>query len=465
MNPLNRGVKNAFRNPVRTLSITLILGLTIGLCLVMLIAHQAVNKKIDDIKSSVGNTITIQPAGFSFFSQANNALITSQLDKVKSAAHISSVTESLTDRLITTGSSQPAFDGNNDANSNNQTNLTSPVTIGGRGGRFLLNGGSGSLPTNFSPPITIVGTNDTTHLDGNSLDITSGRTVDGNADDNDALISQAMASKNNLKAGSTFTAYGTNLTVAGIFSTSNRGTENTVVASLPALQRLTNQSGDVTSAVATVDSADNLASATNAVKSILGSNADVTNAQDQADNTVKPLQNVKTISMVSLIGAVVAGGIIIFLVMLMIVRERRREIGILKAIGATNIKVIWQFVIEAVTLTVVAAVIGIIIGVAAASPVTNTLVSNASTSNTPSFGPNGGGFGRRGLGSVMGPDFVARGRGLGVVRSNIANIHTAVGWSIIIYGLLAAAAIAIIGSGLASYLITKVRPAEVMRTE
>jgi putative ABC transport system permease protein len=473
MNPQSRGVKNAFRNPVRTLSITLILGLAIGLCLVMLVAYQAVNKKINDVKSSVGNTITIQPAGFNSLSQANNALSTSQLDKVKNSSHITSLTESLTDRLTTTGSSQPSFGiGNNDnSNSNNQTSLSSPVTINTNGGgRFFVNGG-GSLPTNFSPPITIVGSTDTSHIQSTTLTITSGKNIDGSADSSNALISEAMASKNNLKVGSTFTAYGTDLTVAGIYKTTTGSADNTVVVALPTLQRLTNQSGDVTSATATVDSADNLASSTNTVKSLLGSSADVTNAQDQADNTVKPLENVKTISLVSLIGAVIAGGVIIFLVMLMVVRERRREIGILKAIGATNYKVIWQFVVEAVTLTMAAAAIGIVIGVAAASPVTNTLVNNAASSSTSTVSQTrggGGNFAGPGLGSPSGssgPSFTARGRGLGAVSSNITNIHTAVGWSIIIYGLLAAAAIAVIGSSLSSFLIAKVRPAEVMRTE
>jgi putative ABC transport system permease protein len=47
----------------------------------------------------------------------------------------------------------------------------------------------------------------------------------------------------------------------------------------------------------------------------------------------------------------------------------------------------------------------------------------------------------------------------------VTNIHAAVGWNIILYGLAAAVAIALIGSALSSYLIAKVRPAEVMRTE
>ena len=41
MNAVSRGVRNAFRNATRTTSIILILGLTIGLSFVMLIAHRA----------------------------------------------------------------------------------------------------------------------------------------------------------------------------------------------------------------------------------------------------------------------------------------------------------------------------------------------------------------------------------------------------------------------------------------
>jgi putative ABC transport system permease protein len=53
----------------------------------------------------------------------------------------------------------------------------------------------------------------------------------------------------------------------------------------------------------------------------------------------------------------------------------------------------------------------------------------------------------------------------GGLRNNLSSIHAAVGWSIILYGLAAAVIIAVVGSALASFLIAKVRPAEVMRAE
>ncbi len=280
-----------------------------------------------------------------------------------------------------------------------------------------------------------------------------------------------MAAKNNLKVGSTFTAYGKTLTVSGIFTvgSSDEAGAGTVIVSLPTEQSLSGQTGDITSAVVTVDSLDNLDSVTSAIKNDLGSAADVTSAQTEANNTVAPLNSVKTISLYSLIGAVIAGGLITLLTMVMIVRERRREIGVIKAIGASNVKVMTQFAAEAVTLTLMGAVVGIIIGVAAGNPITKLLITNSSssTTSTAAAGAGGGGFRAGGGGGFGGGTgrFTAGGRGIGGVRSDITNIHAVIGWDIIIYGIVAAIVIAVIGSAFVSLLIARIRPAEVMRTE
>ncbi len=74
MNVVTRGIRNAFRNKIRTFSIIVILGLSVGLALAMLIANQAVGQKIDSVKSSVGNTVSIAPAGVRGFEGGGNAL-------------------------------------------------------------------------------------------------------------------------------------------------------------------------------------------------------------------------------------------------------------------------------------------------------------------------------------------------------------------------------------------------------
>jgi putative ABC transport system permease protein len=453
MNVITRGMRNALRSPVRSGAIVLLLAISIGLILAMLVARTSVNAKISEVKATTATEITINPAGIKGGLGGGDPLTADQVKKITDTAHISTVSSTLTDQLGTT-----------------DTNLAPSFELGAFGKRQMRFESSDSAPTTdaapedstnapvrrtFSPRTSVTGTtNPETMIATDKL--TSGTMIDGSSSNLEALVGKALAEKNSLKVGSTFTAYGKNITVKGIFDSGNAFENNGLVMPLSTLQTLTSQPGAVNVVTATADSSDNVAGVVTALKTALGDKADITSQQEQSNESLKPLESIAGLALSGVIGAAIASAAIILLSMIMVVRERRREIGVIKAIGGTNAKVVTQFTVEALTLTVIGGLIGLVLGVLVSGPMTQSLVVNSETSTQQDKQTNG-----RPLRIIGGPV-----RGIGnQLNNNIHNVTSTLTPQTIAGSIGIILLIAIIGSAIPAWAIARVRPAEVLRTE
>lgn len=156
------------------------------------------------------------------------------------------------------------------------------------------------------------------------------------------------------------------LTVVGIFETGSDLEDFNIVGDLTAVQELAGLEADeVSSFTIRADSAENVedvAAQAEALFGEAGAGVRVTIAKDLLGQVNDTLDIVRGFLTVVSVVAAVAGGMSIFVIMLMSVTERTREFGILKAAGWSNGNLLVAVIVESVLLALIGAVIGLGIG-------------------------------------------------------------------------------------------------------
>ncbi|NWG11026.1 ABC transporter permease [Candidatus Bathyarchaeota archaeon] len=109
--------------------------------------------------------------------------------------------------------------------------------------------------------------------------------------------------------------------------------------------------------------------------------------QTMLNNAESTLSQTQTVAFQEIVIAIGATSLIVLFTMLYTVRERTKEIGVLKAIGFSKGNVMSQFMLEGIMISLIAGVVGVVIGIVGAPLISSLLLPSVNQ-----LSPQQGGF-------------------------------------------------------------------------
>ncbi len=129
-----------------------------------------------------------------------------------------------------------------------------------------------------------------------------------------------------------------------------------------------------------MDAADNVAQVEADLRALLEGQADILTEQASANFTAETLRSISANSLLVAAVTAVVGALVTAFFMMLVTRERTREIGVLKAIGASDGDVALQFAAESLALALVGGPAGLIVAAVAGAVLVPTILGAAGAS-------------------------------------------------------------------------------------
>ena len=209
------------------------------------------------------------------------------------------------------------------------------------------------------------------------------------------VISEELAELNKLEVGDTITLVNPDdssltytLTVTGIYKenteTSNdmssmfTNSANTIITNSSVVEKMKEDSDKISLTVTPtfiLTSKDVVDEFTSEVREKgLSEYYQITDNVETVEAATKSINNVKTFATTFLIITLIIGGVVLFVINMINIRERKYEIGVLRTIGMKRSLVVLQFMIELMIVTVFGLCIGAGIGATTSVGVANNLL-------------------------------------------------------------------------------------------
>ncbi len=281
--------------------------------------------------------------------------------------------------------------------------------------------------------------------------ITAGRNLQA-GDTGVVVLQERAAALFDAKLGDTVNILGQNFQVVGIQGT-DAYNATTAYMSLGEAQTITNTTGQAIMFKVFADSVENVGAVESAIKTacpdlsvvtakslIDAAMANQETSNRQIQQTQAAFNQVQNTGFMEMGIVIVADCIMVLFIMLYTVRERTKEIGTLKAMGASNGAIIGQFMLEGTLLSLIAGAIGIAIGSVVATSLASLLLPRL---------------------NIFGADLVMTNDGH-LISAPIAVTMTP---ELILLSLGTAVMLGALGSLYPAWRAARIRPAEAMRYE
>lgn len=177
----------------------------------------------------------------------------------------------------------------------------------------------------------------------------------GDEDANVAIVGRLYAAQR-LGTEKQIVLNGRQFRVIGVYTTANDFGDNHVFIPINAFRAVFTPGKRLSKIFVTVDSVGNVERVVEELKKVLFEEADVVTAPEAVSTARTTLGSMAVASAYAAMLLFAIGAVLTVFVMILSTRERVREIGTLKAIGASNREVVVQFLAEALAVSGLAAV-------------------------------------------------------------------------------------------------------------
>lgn len=218
-------------------------------------------------------------------------------------------------------------------------------------------------PVGGNPYFVIIGMEpDKLSLSG--LKITSGAQFSG-GDAKEVILGKVAAEKLNKTVGDTVTLGKEDYKVTGIFETGDLQQDGGAFMSLKNVQEIEDKLDKVTMIYVKIKKDVKVEDVTKAIEDQYGKDVTTIASLEDLQSVDQGLNTIDTASWAISLLAIVIGGIGVINTMIMSVYERTREIGVLKAVGWKDQRILGMILGESLVLTLAAGIVGAIMGIVA----------------------------------------------------------------------------------------------------